>query len=219
MLSRLYPILILCFLCSCSVFKGQNIKNNKIETLLTYLNGEGEGKGRLGINQNQYLFGFEAFLKDQKDWILAASIPLHGEEIIRLQNLKVAESDESYDEGLELRIERGLSEYLRSKKQSPEVGHLFLKELRQLMRFVLHKKLGVKVICAESECRMGESTYQVKVTGQQINLIKKLNSDYEIEYVASSLTDSIFKRSNIFLHSKNKSSSAPPLLSLELFWK
>lgn len=218
MLSRINFLILLFIFSSCSLSKGQNVQDKKMETLLTYLNGEGEGKGRLGIGQNQYLFGFEAFLKDQKDWILAASIPLHGEEIIRLQNLKAVVSDETYDEGLELRIERGLTEYLRSRKQSPEVGHLFLKELRQLMRFVLHQKLGVKVACTQTECKMDESLYQVKVTGQQINLKKSLNADYEIEYIALNLTDSIFKRSNIFLHSKNKSQAQAPLLSLELFW-
>ena len=219
MLSRFFFTLIFLFsLSACSLFKSQNIQDKKVTELVSYLQGEGEGKGRLGINQQQYLFSFDAILKENNDWLLAANIPLHGEEILVLSNLKNEKADESR-EGLELRIERGISDYLRSKKQSPELAGKFLIELRRIMRLVLARKLNEPVKCTDTECQMGDVVYQVEANSKQLSLKKSLSDEYEIEFAALNLTDSIFKRSNIFLHSKNKSKTTPALLSLELFWK
>lgn len=217
MLSRIFSLLFILLVSSCSLFKSQNIQNEKVETLLTYLKGEGEGKGRLGIGQNQYLFGFDAIFKENNDWILAANIPLHGEEILLLPDLK-QETDNVSSQGLERRIELGISDYLKSQKKNPQMAQVFMLELRRLMRLVFVQKLGLELKCSETECRMGEVIYQVKASSKQISLKKDLNSEYEIEFTAMNLTDSIFKRTNIYLHSKNKSSTAPTLLSLELFW-
>jgi hypothetical protein len=209
MLRRIFVLILLLYLASCSLFKSQNIQSKKIEDLVSYLQGTGEGKGRLGIGQQKYL---------NNDWILAANIPLHGEEVLRLQNLKTLNGEESDGDGLELRIEQGISSYLKSQKQSPELAKTFLMELRNIMRLVLHKKLDLQAICTESECRIGETIYQVEANSKQLSLKKSLSEDYEIELIAMNLTDSIFQRSSVFLHSKNKSSSSPTLLSLELFW-
>lgn len=217
MLSRIFSLLFIFSLCSCSLFKNQSIPNEKVETLLTFIKGEGEGKGRLGINHHQYLFGFDAILKENNDWILAANIPLHGEEILLLPNLKLETSTQE-SQSLERRIELGISDYLKSQKKNPELARIFMLELRRLMRLVFAEKLGLDLKCTDVECKMGEVVYQVKASSKQISLKKSLNDDYEIEFIAMNLTDSIFKRSSIFLHSKNKTSSSPTLLSLELFW-
>lgn len=217
MLSRIISLLFILVLTSCSLFKSQNIQNEKVETLITYLKGEGEGKGRLGIGQNQYLFGLDAILKENSDWLLAANIPLHGEEILMLPDLKDETADQT-TESLERRIELGISDYLKSQKKNPQLARMFMLELRRLMRLVFAQKLGLELKCTENECKMGEVIYQVKATPKQISLKKSLNDDYEIEFIAMNLTDSIFKRSSIFLHSKNKTSASPTLLSLELFW-
>ena len=218
MLSRILLPLFLVSLSSCALFKSQNIQNQKFETLISYIQAEGEGKGRLGINQQKYLISFEAVLKENQDWLLAAAIPLHGEEVLLLKDLKQEKVIEGEEDGLELRIERGISEYLKSQKQSPATAKSFMLELRRLMRIVLHKKLKLDLSCSSTECQMGEAIYQVKADSKQITLKKSLSADYEIELVATNLTDSIFKRSSIFLHSKNKNSANPTLLSIELFW-
>lgn len=217
MLSPIFSLLFIFSLISCSLFKSQNIQNESVQTLVGYVQGEGEGKGRLGIGQNQYLFGFDSLLKENHDWLLAANIPLHGEEILLLPNLKF-DSAPKESQSLERRIEIGISDYLKSKKKNPELARHFMVELRRLMRVVFAKKLNLDLKCTEVQCQMGEVIYQVKASSKQISLKKSLNDDYEIEFVAMNLTDSIFKRSNIFLHSKNKTSTSPTLLSLELFW-
>lgn len=212
-------IFILLLISSCSLFKSQNIQDKNITDLVSYLQGVGEGRGRLGINRQQYLFSFEAMLKENSDWVLAANIPLHGEEILTLRDLKEEDVDQIQKDGLEKRIELDIGNYLKSQKQSPGLSRAFLLELRKIMRLVLHKELGVKVLCSQNECRIGDSVYQVEADAKQLSLKKTLLDDYEIEFAAMNLTESIFQRSNIFLHSKNKSSSAPALLALELFWK
>lgn len=217
MLSRFFFLIILLSLTSCSQFRTQNLQDKKIEELISFLKGEGEGRGRLGINQHQYLFSYEALLKENNDWLLAANIPLHGEEVLVLSDLKNEKATQTQEQ-LELRIERGISDYLKSKNQSPQLAGQFMQELRSIMRLVLHKKLGEQVACLENECRMGDSIYQVASSPKQLTLKKMLNDEYEIEFAALNLTDSIFRRSNIFLHSKNKSKNTSPLLSLELFW-
>jgi len=219
MLSRFYYLLVILTLSSCSLFRMQNIENKKVEELISYLQGTGEGKGRLGIDTQQYLFSFDALLKENNDWILAASIPLHGEEVLMLRDLKKEQIKPDERDGLELRIVNGISDYLRSRKQSPELAQTFILELRRMMRLVLHNELNLKVDCTKEECRIGEVIYQVETTAKQLSIKKSLAKDYEIVFIAMNLTDSIFKRSSIFLHSKNASSSAPNLLSLELFWK
>jgi hypothetical protein len=219
MLCRIFLLTLLLALSSCAHFKSQNIQDKKIEDLLTSLQGTGEGKGRLGINRQQYLFGFDAVLNENNDWILAANIPLHGEEVLKLQDLKQEEVDEGMKDGLEIRIQQGISEYFKSQKQGPELGKTFLLELRRIMRLVLHKKLGLPVECSKTECRLGKAIYQVEATSKQLSLKKSLSDEYEIEFTAMNLTGPIFGRSNVFLHSKNKSFITPTVLSLELFWK
>jgi hypothetical protein len=219
MLSRTYLLILFVTVSSCSLFKSQNIQEKKIEDLVSYLQGTGEGKGRLGINRQQYLFGFDALLKENNDWILAANIPLHGEEVLMLRNLDKVSVDEDKADGLEIRIQQGIRDYLKSQKQSPHLSKDFLLELRSIMRLILHKKLGLELSCSQKECRIGEAIYQVEATSKQLSLKKSLSEDFEIEFTAMNLTESIFRRSNIYLHSKNKSSPTPTLLSLELFWK
>ena len=219
MLSRTSLLILLVTVSSCSLFKSQNIQDKKIEDLVSYLQATGEGKGRLGINRQQYLFGFDALLKENNDWILAANIPLHGEEVLMLRNLGEVNVDQDKADGLEIRIQQGISDYLKSQKQSPYLSKDFLLELRSIMRLILHKKLGLVLSCSQKECRIGEAIYQVEATSKQLSLKRSLSEDFEIEFTAMNLTGSIFRRSNIYLHSKNKSSPTPTLLSLELFWK
>lgn len=218
MLSPIPLLILLSFFMSCGHFKNQKIQNEKFETLIRFISGVGEGKGRLGINQNKYLFGFDAVLKENSDWILAANIPLHGEEILLLKDLKKERLKISGTSGLELRIEQGIADYLRSQKKSPELARIFLQELRSLMRLVLHEELQLGVHCTQTTCQMGETIYQVIATDKQISIKKSLHSEYEIELVATNLTGSIFTRQSIILHSKTKTSGQLPLLSLELFW-
>ncbi len=188
-----------------------------IPELISSLKGEGEGKGRLGLGEHQYLFSFESLIKDDQDWILAASIPLHGEEILSLKNIR-EKTDSTKEYGrFELRMVRGIKDFLISQKKSPELADNFLQEFRSIIRLMLHRKLGLKIEC-ESQCRFEEQIYQLELTKSHLSFKKEILKDYEIELVESNLTGSFFKRTSIFFRLKGASLSSPPLLSLELFW-
>ena len=217
-MSRLYILCLMFALTGCSLIQNQNIQDKKIEDLISFLQGTGEGKGRLGINRQQSLFSFDALLKENTDWLLAANIPLHGEEILILRDLRKENDAGSGQDDLGVRIEEGIRAYLKSQNQSPELAQTFLLELRTIMRLVLHKKLHLEMMCFQKVCSLGDAVYQVEATSKQLSLKKSLSDGYEIEFAALNLTNSIFRRSSIFLHSKNKQSTTSTLLSLELFW-
>jgi hypothetical protein len=168
MLSRLHILFLLFSLSSCSVFRSQNIQDKKIKDLLSYLPGIGEGKGRLGIDRHQYLFSFDAILKENNDWLLAANIPLHGEEILIFKDIRKEYEFESSNNDFGQRIEQEIRAYLISQKQSPDLAKSFLIEMRTIMRLVLHQKLGLEIMCLEQECRIGETVYRVEATTKKL---------------------------------------------------
>lgn len=219
MILRISFLLLVFFTSSCALFKGQDLKEKKIEELISALSAEGEGRGRLGLGSNQYLFSFDAILKDNFDWLLAANFPLHGEEILLFENLKNSKSFEAQHAGeFELRMEEGIKEFLKSQKKSPKVARAFMVEFRNMMRFVLHKKLDLQVICEGKVCKMGDYVYQVESTSSEFSLTRSLLNDYDLKLTAVNLTGPIFKRMNIHLLPKTGSSPIKNLLSLELFW-
>jgi hypothetical protein len=223
MLSRSITLIFFLVLTSCSLFKTHNVQDKNVVDLLAALQGVGEGRGRLGIRQNQYLFSYDAILKENADWLLAAMIPVHGEEVLILPNLKVSTVTSRTDRGLENRIEKGISDYLRAQKKSAALTRSFIQELRSIMRLILHRQLGLTLKCSSGQspykCTIDEVTYEIKVDSKQISINKKISDEYQIEFVAQNLTESFFSRSSFFLHTAHTSSKMTPLLSLELFWK
>lgn len=223
MLSRFFFAILLTSLAACSLFKRSEVSDKKTIELLDAVIATGEGKGRLGIGKHQYLFSFEAVLKENKDWILAANIPLHGEEVLRLPNLALVDAIGS-EESLEIRIENGIRQYLMQQKQPPELAESFMRELRSLMRLIMHKQVGASLRCESQEngqhfCGIERLDYEALVAKEQLSLKKPLGDAYRIEFVAQNLTQSIFRRGSVFLHSQKATSNSAPLLSLELFWQ
>lgn len=217
MRNKLSKILFLVFLSSCALVNYPGLFQKSIPELIHSLNGEGEGKGRLGLGQHQYLFSFESLIKDDQDWVLAASIPLHGEEILILKKIR-EKNDSSREYGaFELRMVRGIREFLMSQKKSPDLADKFLQEFRSIIRLMLHQRLGIKVEC-ETQCRFEDELYEIELTKSHLSLKKEILKDYQIELRESNLTGSIFKRTSVFFSLKNSAPMNQPLLSLELFW-
>lgn len=219
MLSQIFLILLSFFLFSCSLFKQQKPLDQNNLKLISYLKAVGEGRGRLGFEEQQHLFSFDAILKENTDWLLAVSIPLHGEEVLIFPNLKSSEMPSSTTNSLGSRIEQGISEYLKSKKQSSELTGKFLKELRSMIRLSLHRQLGIKVDCQPESCEMEGQTYKVSSTSKQLLIKKLISEDHRIELVGENLTESFFSKMSFSLHSEKPSDKPKAILSLELFWR
>jgi hypothetical protein len=222
MLSRIYLLPFLLTFTYCSSFKTEKLSESSMERLISSLRGVGEGRGRLSVPPQQYVFSYEAVLKESTDWLLAVSIPLHGEEILLLPNLK-EENAEIEGEGFGSRIEQAVAGYLHSQKESQELTAKFLSELRSIMRFVLHRELKKTIECEEKSniqiCRMDETSYRVSLLNNRLIIKKDISDRHQLELVAENLTGSFFSKTSIYLHSQKSISLGTPMLSLELFWK
>jgi hypothetical protein len=218
MFRLLLLILIFTNSSSCSHLGQKSLLEKKLPDLVNSLRGEGEGRGRLGMAQHQYLFSFEAFVNDNLDWVLAAAIPLHGEEILIFKNMQDKNQPHHASKSFELRLLQGIKEFLVSQGESPALASDFLQELRSVLRLVLHQKLKLDLRC-EKKCQLEDQFYEPIISAGQFSLKKIVLHRYEIELTASNLTDSIFKRTNVVFRLREAPSSRAPLLTLELFWK
>ncbi len=179
----------------------------------------GEGRGRLSFKQQQYLFSFDAVLKENKDWIFAAIIPLHGEEVLVLRSLDQTQIAQKSARSLEARIEQELA--LESKD---EMAESFMQDLRSLNSFLLASELGHQRICHESspevyQCTFKESQFQLFVTDKDIRVKKITRSPYVLEVHAQNLTDSFFTKTSYHFYSREIGPELGSHLDLELFWK
>jgi hypothetical protein len=98
----LHILIFLSFCTSCSLFKtfdvSQDLSGSTQKICLS-----GEGKGRLGVNNNKYVFQYESGLNlEEANWKLALNFPLQKSELFELdwsKNGKV-EFSSSIDERL-----------------------------------------------------------------------------------------------------------------------
>ena len=213
---------LLFLLTSCALFKSApSLKSENKLKLLDAVRLTGEGRGRLSLGTSQYVFSFESLMKENTDWLLAVSIPLHGEEVMILPELKQKTMPVSELESFEARIDR---EFDQRKLDKVLTSEEFLKEFRLLVRFNLAKNWGQKPNCAEQGedmiCELDGEKVLVQVTEKEISIIRLLGKGRSLVLNAQNLTKSFFDRTDIRLyssesHSQKKVSS----LSLELFWQ
>ncbi len=183
----------------------------------------GEGRGRLTLGQSQYVFSVDSVLKEEDsfDWILAVAIPLHGEEVMILPDLRKSQIADEETESFEERIEK---EFQRLKLNEKLTSQQFLKELRSLIRFGLAKKLGLVRDCKAQQmefiCHLDGEKFEIEVTEKELNINKSLGPQNRIQLVAKNLTDSFFEQTDIRLYSNEKEMfKKTSSFSLELFWK
>jgi hypothetical protein len=82
----------------------------------------------------------------------------------------------------------------------------------------MHKKLGLDLISeADGQIKL-DHIYQAEKKKGYFSIKKLIENSHEIELRASNLTDSFFKRTDIFLYSKKSSNKDDAILSLELYW-
>lgn len=223
----MFKIMALLFLISsCSLFKSSpSLKSQDPEKLLEAVKVTGEGRGRLTLGQSQYVFSVDSVLNEDFDWILAVTIPLHGEEVMILRDLREDEVSDEETESFEERIDQ---EFRRLKIDKKLTSDQFLKELRSLIRFGLAKKLGLKRVCKAQQslfvCELDQEKFEIEVTDKVLNINKSLGGKKMLQLVAKNLTDSFFEQTDIRLYSDESSDESDlnkrtSSFSLELFWK
>lgn len=216
MISRLV-LLFLFSLSSCALFKTTpSLRGRDVHQLLKSIKAEGEGRGRLTIRNQQNVFSYDAILKDNSDWLLAVSIPLHGEEVMILPQLKDPQAKSSSIMGFEARIEQALEKELKDKSISAAE---FSSSLRSLLRFILADKVEAPVSCQEQKiflCRQLDQEFEVQVLEQEVIIGQSNKKNYKLLAKAKILTDSFFSRTEFIFQGND---GKEPLLTLELFWK
>lgn len=216
-------IIPIIFLSSCALFKSHDLRSERVENLLDSIKTSGEGRGRLTLDQSQYVFGVDAILKDNFDWLLAADFPIHGEEVLILKDLK-SETLSEVQSDLHQRVEIGLKNYLKKNKKSPALADKFFGELHFLMQFIQSSKLGLKRVCtkqneANFNCMVLGREFLVNVRHDAIVISRPLSAGFELQVIAENPQESIFQRLNIAFYSQSQNKMRSPLMGLELFWK
>lgn len=212
---------LLFFVVSCSLFKGHDSLSSKSPVeLLDSVKLTGEGRGRLTLKKNQYVFSMESVLKENFDWILAVSIPLHGEEVMILPDLSKSQISDPETETFEERIEK---EFHALKLNKILTSAEFMRELRSMIRFMLSPAWGQKRDCKlhqnEWACTIDGQEYRISSTDKELNVKKLLGQEKSLQIVAKNLTDSFFTQTDIRLYANEALATKKESdFSLELFW-
>jgi hypothetical protein len=217
----LRSVLLLFFISSCSFLKGTpSLKTIDTDRLLNSIKLTGEGKGRLTLGQSQHVFSVDSVLNEDLDWIFAVSIPLHGEEVMILSDIKSHQMKFSEVSSFEERIAK---EFKRLKLNKILTTEKFMKELRLLIRFGLSPQWGQKRDCKpqqnETICELDGEIFIVHVLDNEIKIKKLLGQGKSLQIVAKNLTDSFFQKTDIilFLNDDQEVKKVSPF-SLEIFW-
>jgi len=206
---------------SCSFLKGTpSLKTIDTDRLLNSVKLTGEGRGRLTLGQGQHVFSVDSVINEEHDWIFAVSIPLHGEEVMILSDIKSHQMNLSEVSSFEERI---ANEFQRLKLNKILTTEKFMKELRLLIRFGLSSQWGQKRDCKpqqnETVCDLDGEKFIVQVLDTEIKIKKLLGQGKSLQIVAKNLTDSFFQKTDIilFLNDDQEVKKVSPF-SLEIFW-
>lgn len=212
----LRPLFLFLFIVSCGSLKTEKINEDlSVDQILSAVPMVGEGRGRIGIKGRNFVFAFDALLKENNDWLLSATIPMHGEELMIFPDLK-SKHPVVQEESFEQRIERMFQQELGDKNSGSKV----VQELRGLIRFMLSAKLGLNRECEQKDvealCSLSsESVYTVKnLSEKKISIHREIGTNETIQVEGESFQDGRFLRTNFFFLRKGDR-----LFSLELIWK
>jgi hypothetical protein len=206
---------------SCALFRvDEPLENKQKEVLLNSVRLTGEGRGRLTLNQKQYVFNVDSILNENFDWVFAISIPLQGEEVLIFQDLRQNKIKKKDSESFEKRIR---ADFLRLNLNNLISIDHFLNELRSLIRFNLAESLGQKRFCASKEreliCILDGEKFIINVNKKEFFINKSLKNGIILQLVARNLTKSFFHQTDIRLYVNQEDLlSKNSAFSLELFW-
>lgn len=208
-----FPFLLLILLTSCGLFAPRETLQSKDRMeLLKGLAIVGEGRGRLTVEERQNVFSFDALLREDSDWVFAASIPLHGEEAMILPQIKLKEFQNI---NLKSEFELRLIHVLKSQKQWKISPVEFKRRLRNLVRLLLAPKLGNSVKCDSELCHADDVNFKTSVQNEVFSIEEVDQKDFKLLAQGRNLTESFFTQTIISLYDMNNDE----IFSLELFWK
>jgi hypothetical protein len=216
MVPRFFSFFIFLFLSACATGPVKNVTWDK---LWSQVKMEGEGKARLEIPPESWVFSFEAVLK-KNDWLMAITIPLKGEESFAFPGLDrprpeivPAADDFRWQVIQALRAashERSLA--------YPQLGQDFVTYLHHLLRWTHADSLGLARGCDATStkswnCRWDgvPSNWSWDERKEEFIGVINLKTDWKIRALFKNLTGSVFKRVTLEVTRKTESASVVEL--------
>lgn len=198
-----------------------SLTDTSVDQLLNSIKITGEGRGRLSLEQGQNVFSYEAVLKEEGDWLMAVSVPLRGEEVMVLRQIKETDFSDENPDSFELRLQNEIDARMKGAELT---GEDYIRELRSLVRFVLAPTVDLKRECSPEgqesfKCLLGPDIFMIKVEKDKIFIRKDIKKNHFMELIAENLTESFFSKTDFHLHSHHDTRNSSPIFSLELFWK
>lgn len=214
--TRFISLLTLFYLSACATGPAQNVS---WESLWSRVKMEGEGKARLEIPPESWVFSFEAVLK-KTDWLMAIAVPLKGEESFAFPGLdrprpEVVPAADDF----RWQVVQALREASRERRLGyPQLGQDFVSYLHHLLRWTHAEALGLARGCDATSintwvCRWDDvpSTWSWDGRKEEFVGVIDLKTDWKMRAIFKNLTGPVFKRVTLEIIRKSESASVVEL--------
>lgn len=207
---------IFCFTSFFLLFSCASRPKEKLHSLDTYsfIELSGEGRGRIELGEEKYLFSFEALAHKAKNWTLVMNFPLYGQERLYYQWHQTPWHIEgSFIEALKnilIESKSGIKPY-----ELDEV----LEGLGEILRQVLSLQNGHKEPCLTQGKCSGKIKWQVspelRAKGKISHSQKKIH--YEVSF--SRLKNNKYELMSLLITGQKGFKRHHPLMKLHLYWR
>lgn len=219
MMSFMGPRLFLSLLFLINACATGPVENATWEKLWVQVKMEGEGKARLEIPPESWVFSFEALLQ-KNDWLMAISIPLKGEESFAFPGLDRPRPEILPDQtDFRWQVVQALRAASHERRLGyPQLGQEFVAYLHHLLRWVHADALNLQRGCDATstsawKCRWDDvpSIWTWDERKKEFTGIIEMRSGWHLQAVFKNLTDSVFKRVTLEITRKTENSSVVEL--------
>jgi len=191
---------VLTFLTGCATAPKQD---SAWDQLWSQVRMEGEGRARLEVAAESWVFSFEAILKEH-DWLMAIRIPSRGEEVLSFPGLNNSSPTLVPDANdFRWRIVQALRSASEEKRLAfPQLGQEFVSKMHWLLRWVHAKELGLNRSCAALlqgdawQCSWDGIESEWKWHDRKKEFVAQITikPGWKMKASFKNLTDSVFKR-------------------------
>lgn len=195
-------LLLIFFVVSCATTQR---KYSTIDELWKRVTLVGEGRSRLEVAPQSWVFSFEA-LQKEKDWLMAISIPTQGEEVFQFPGLDRVEPEITpAPQDFRWTVIHALREASSKRKlHFPQLGQSFISSLHSMLRLSLADKLGLTRQCRALDemnwqCELDGkvSSWNWDVRKEEFTGLMSLKQNWLMQLTFKNLTGSVFKRVTI----------------------
>lgn len=209
--------LVLFFISACATHPTS--KDHTWEKLWSQVKMDGEGKARLEIPPESWVFSFEAVLQ-KNNWLMAITIPLKGEESFAFPGLDRAKPEiVPASDDFRWQVIQALREASHERRLGyPQLGQDFVTYLHHLLRWTHADALGLARGCDATsmntwKCSWDgvDSSWSWDERKEEFVALIQLKVDWSMRAVFKNLTGPVFKRVTLEITRKTENSSVTEL--------